>query len=243
MRLLQKARIRRSRTQIHEIIFSSLDKPRLLNKLSTLLSEIGLNIREAHVFSTKDGHSLDVFVVDGWDVVDTVGLHKALEASILRNMVSWFGFESLSLQPFSAEDCVSDIDITLLSIKRKLTSGSCGDAFLGTYGGEEVSVKVLRYADLSQILWKEFKDEILMLREVDHANTFRLVGSCTKPPQFCTITGYESAALCWPRSRCLQFCYFTLGANDIQGNTSPASRKCTSQAINPDAEMLGSLPI
>ncbi|RZR76685.1 hypothetical protein BHM03_00001563 [Ensete ventricosum] len=34
--------------------------------LSTLLSEIGLNIREAHVFSTTDGYSLDVFVVDGW---------------------------------------------------------------------------------------------------------------------------------------------------------------------------------
>ncbi|XP_062021066.1 serine/threonine-protein kinase STY8-like [Rosa rugosa] len=27
-----------------------------------------LNIREAHVFSTTDGYSLDVFVVDGWPV-------------------------------------------------------------------------------------------------------------------------------------------------------------------------------
>lgn len=31
-----------------------------------MLSDIGLNIREAHVFSTTDGYSLDVFVVDGW---------------------------------------------------------------------------------------------------------------------------------------------------------------------------------
>jgi hypothetical protein len=35
-------------------------------QLSALLSDIGLNIREAHVFSTHDGYSLDVFVVDGW---------------------------------------------------------------------------------------------------------------------------------------------------------------------------------
>lgn len=35
-------------------------------QLSALLSDIGLNIREAHVFSTTDGYSLDVFVVDGW---------------------------------------------------------------------------------------------------------------------------------------------------------------------------------
>jgi UTP:GlnB (protein PII) uridylyltransferase len=33
-----------------------------------LLSDIGLNIREAHVFSTVDGYSLDVFVVDGWPI-------------------------------------------------------------------------------------------------------------------------------------------------------------------------------
>lgn len=37
-----------------------------LLQLSSLLSDIGLNIREAHVFSTLDGYSLDVFVVDGW---------------------------------------------------------------------------------------------------------------------------------------------------------------------------------
>ncbi|KAL6998493.1 hypothetical protein U1Q18_008622 [Sarracenia purpurea var. burkii] len=30
--------------------------------LSALLSDIGLNIREPHVFSTTDGYSLDVFV-------------------------------------------------------------------------------------------------------------------------------------------------------------------------------------
>lgn len=35
-------------------------------QLSSLLADVGLNIREAHVFSTVDGYSLDVFVVDGW---------------------------------------------------------------------------------------------------------------------------------------------------------------------------------
>lgn len=42
-----------------KLIFSLL-------QLSALLSDAGLNIREAHVFSTIDGYSLDVFVVDGW---------------------------------------------------------------------------------------------------------------------------------------------------------------------------------
>uniref|UniRef100_A0A0E0QDA3 Protein kinase domain-containing protein n=1 Tax=Oryza rufipogon TaxID=4529 RepID=A0A0E0QDA3_ORYRU len=56
---------------IHEIIFSSLDKPKLLSRLTLLLSEVGLNIREAHVYSTTDGFCLDVFVVDGWDTEET----------------------------------------------------------------------------------------------------------------------------------------------------------------------------
>ncbi|GFZ09404.1 ACT-like protein tyrosine kinase family protein [Actinidia rufa] len=51
---------------MHEITFSTVDKPKLLSQLTSLLSEIGLNIEEAHAFSTVDGFSLDVFVVDGW---------------------------------------------------------------------------------------------------------------------------------------------------------------------------------
>lgn len=35
-------------------------------QLTSLLAELGLNIQEAHAFSTVDGYSLDVFVVDGW---------------------------------------------------------------------------------------------------------------------------------------------------------------------------------
>lgn len=37
-----------------------------MHQLTFLLAEIGLNIQEAHAFSTVDGFSLDVFVVDGW---------------------------------------------------------------------------------------------------------------------------------------------------------------------------------
>ncbi|KAJ8550143.1 hypothetical protein K7X08_033850 [Anisodus acutangulus] len=52
---------------MHEITFSTIDKPKLL----TQFLEIGLNIEEAHVFSTADGFSLDVFVVDGWPYEET----------------------------------------------------------------------------------------------------------------------------------------------------------------------------
>ncbi|XP_062197496.1 serine/threonine-protein kinase STY46-like [Phragmites australis] len=178
-------------THIHEIVFSTTDKPKLLSQLSALLSDIGLNIREAHVFSTTDGYSLDVFAVDGWPIEDTGGLHKALEASILRNEGSWSGSDSSTSEkslPFQAEDCESDIDTRLLKIGRKVASGSCGDMFLGTYRGEDVAVKVLSPEKLNQNAWDEFKQEICMLREVEHPNIVGFIGSCTKPPQFYIIT-------------------------------------------------------
>ncbi|XP_022685045.1 serine/threonine-protein kinase STY46 isoform X2 [Setaria italica] len=160
-------------------------------RLSALLSDIGLNIREAHVFSTTDGYSLDVFVVDGWPIEDTEGLHKALEASILRNEGSWSGSDSSASGkslPFLAQDCESDIDTRLLKIVKKVASGSCGAMFLGTYGGEEVAVKILNPENLDQNAWSEFKQEIYILREVDHPNIVRFIGSCTKPPQFYIVT-------------------------------------------------------
>jgi len=62
----------------HEITISTYDKPKNLSQLSSLLSEIGLNIQEAHVFSTIDGYSLGVFVVDGFALEETEQLRNKL---------------------------------------------------------------------------------------------------------------------------------------------------------------------
>lgn len=47
-------------------------------QLTSLLAEIGLNIQEAHAFSTNDGYSLDVFVVEGWPY-EVVSEHSCIE--------------------------------------------------------------------------------------------------------------------------------------------------------------------
>ncbi|XP_062204130.1 serine/threonine-protein kinase STY46-like isoform X2 [Phragmites australis] len=183
-------------TRIHEIVFSTIDKPKLLSQLSALLSDIGLNIREAHIFSTSDGYSLDVFVVDGWPIEDTDGLHKALEASILRNEGSWSGSSHSSAAertlPFQVKGGEWEIDKRLLKMGEMIASGSCGDLFRGTYLGEDVAVKVLRAEHLNKNVWNEFTQEVYILREVQHTNVVRFIGACTKPPQFCIITEYMS---------------------------------------------------
>ncbi|KAJ4819409.1 protein tyrosine kinase family protein [Rhynchospora pubera] len=182
---------------IHEIIFSTTDKPKLLAQLSALLSDIGLNIREAHVFSTVDGYSLDVFVVDGWPIEDTEGLHKALEASIARNEGSWSGSSHssaterlLSLQPKVGSDW--EIDKRYLKTGEKIASGSCGDLYRGNYLGEEVAIKVLRVEHLNENLWGEFIQEVNILREVQHKNIVRFIGACIKAPQYSIVTEFMS---------------------------------------------------
>ncbi|KAI5392697.1 hypothetical protein KIW84_060028 [Lathyrus oleraceus] len=70
-----------------------------LLQLTTLLSEIGLNIQEAHAFSTLDGYSLDVFVVDGWAGQDTERLkHEVTKKMQKLEKNQWF-----PLSPFPKE--------------------------------------------------------------------------------------------------------------------------------------------
>ncbi|KAL8200352.1 hypothetical protein R6Q57_011691 [Mikania cordata] len=74
---------------MHEITFSTIDRPKLLSQLTSLLSEVGLNIQEAHAFSTADGFSLDVFVVDGWPHEETEQLRNALAKEIMKAKVPY----------------------------------------------------------------------------------------------------------------------------------------------------------
>ncbi|KAJ6798169.1 serine/threonine-protein kinase STY8-like [Iris pallida] len=179
---------------IHEIIFSTLDKPKLLSQLSALLSDIGLNIREAHVFSTTDGFSLDVFVVDGWTVEDTDGLHLKIETTIARSEGSWSSssHSSAAKKIQAVQPIIGDleIDIRLLKMGENIASGSCGDLYHGSYNGQEVAIKFLRSEHRNGPSIEEFAQEVRILREVQHRNVVRFVGACTKPPQFCILTEY-----------------------------------------------------
>ncbi|KAK1406838.1 hypothetical protein QVD17_38446 [Tagetes erecta] len=182
---------------VHEVIFSAVDKPKLLSQLSALLSDIGLNIREAHVFSTTDGYSLDVFVVDGWPLQDTQALHASVERAIAGSEGSWSG-SSKSKSVIEGAPAVKanfvdmEIDIRLLKIGEKIGSGSCGDLHRGVYLGEDVAVKILRSETLNQTLEDEFCHEVAILREVHHKNVVRFIGACTKQPHLCIITEYMS---------------------------------------------------
>ncbi|XP_021760999.1 serine/threonine-protein kinase STY46-like [Chenopodium quinoa] len=193
-RLMEK-RPEISHAPVHEVICSTPDKPKLLSQLSALLSDIGLNIREAHVFSTTDGYSLDVFVVDGWPLEDADSLRKAMEEAIDKSEGSWSGS---SHSKFSVKKALAahgepgnwEIDRRLLKIGDKVASGSCGDLYRGVYLGQDVAVKILRSEHLTEASEEEFAQEVAILREVQHDNVVRFIGACTKSPDLCIVTEY-----------------------------------------------------
>ncbi|KAI8533222.1 hypothetical protein RHMOL_Rhmol11G0280300 [Rhododendron molle] len=193
---------------MHEITFSTDDKPKLLSQLTALLAEVGLNIQEAHAFSTVDGYSLDVFVVDGWLYEDTEQLQATLEKELLKiEKQSWpnhlsspmveleqtrikHGSDHLTI-PNDGTD-VWEIDPQLIKFQTKVASGSYGDLYKGTYCSQEVAIKVLKPERIDSNLQKEFAQEVFIMRKVRHKNVVQFIGACTKPPTFCIVTEFMS---------------------------------------------------
>nr|ACG45460.1 serine/threonine-protein kinase CTR1 [Zea mays] len=179
---------------LHEIIFSSIDKPKLLSRLTALLSEVGLNIQEAHVYSTKDGFCLDVFVVDGWKTEETDELIAAIKETLTQKNAS----PSNSTNSSTPEKIVDlqqqvgdyEIDLSMLTRGDKIASGSSADLYRGTYKGHDVAIKCLRSLYLNNPSEVEFLQEVLILSGVNHENILQFYGACTKHPNYCIVTEY-----------------------------------------------------
>ncbi|KAJ6840489.1 serine/threonine-protein kinase STY46 isoform X1 [Iris pallida] len=194
---------------MHEITFSTDDKPKLLSQLTSLLAEVGLNIQEAHAFSTNDGYSLDVFVVDGWPYEETEQLRSVLLKNIQKiEKQAWL--KPCQLSPKMENEQISEealpahvhiptdgtdvweIDFRLLKFETKVASGSYGDLYRGTYCSQEVAIKVLKPDRVNVDMQREFAQEVYIMRKVRHRNVVQFIGACTRPPSLCIVTEFMS---------------------------------------------------
>ncbi|KAL5561261.1 hypothetical protein UlMin_031008 [Ulmus minor] len=198
---------RRSSRPMHEITMSTDDKPKLLSQLTCLLAEMGLNIQEAHAFSTVDGYSLDVFVVDGWPFEETQQLKIALLKEISRiEKQPWPTYQSLSpvcepdqkgiksepvhlAIPSDGTD-VWEIDPKLLRFDKLVACGSYGDLYKGMFCNQEVAIKILKSERIVGDAQREFAQEVFIMRKVRHKNVVQFIGACTKPPNMCIVTEF-----------------------------------------------------
>ncbi|CAA7391469.1 unnamed protein product [Spirodela intermedia] len=194
---------------LHEIAFSADDKPKLLNQLTCLLSELGLNIQEAHAFSTNDGYSLDVFLVDGWPYEETEMLRHAI-AKEIQKIENQLPPRPLSSSPIADHGQIGneatidylqiptdgtdvwEIDVRRLNFENKVASGSYCDLYRGTYCSQDVAIKVLKPERLNVEMQREFAQEVYIMRKVRHRNVVQFIGACTKPPNLCIVTEFMS---------------------------------------------------
>ncbi|XP_057490034.1 serine/threonine-protein kinase STY46-like isoform X1 [Actinidia eriantha] len=187
---------------LYEITVSTIDKPKLLSQLTSLLSEIGLNIQEAHAFSTTDGYSLDVFVVDGWVYEEVEQLRNALAKEIPKVELSRSKHRFISPAgdepspdhvkiPTDGID-VWEIDPILLKFDHKIAAGSYKDLYKGTFRSQDVAIKVLKDEYLNEDARREFVQEVYILRRVRHKNVVQFIGACTRPPCICIVTEFMS---------------------------------------------------
>ncbi|KAJ0570248.1 putative dual-specificity kinase TKL-Pl-4 family [Helianthus annuus] len=189
---------------LHEITISTNDKPKLLCKLTSLLSEIGLNIQEAHAFSTTDGYSLDVFVVSGWPYEETEKLRDLLAMEIPRvEEIPWSKnpqalpsneMETKKIQeivqlPVDGAD-VWEIDVKLLTFEYRIGGGSYNDLYKGTFCTQDVAIKALKDEYLYENVQKEFAQEVYIMRKIRHKNIVQFIGACTRPPKLCIVTEF-----------------------------------------------------
>lgn len=184
---------------LHEITISTNDKPKLLCKLTSLLSEIGLNIQEAHAFSTTDGYSLDVFVVNGWPYEETEKLRDVLAKEIPRvEEIPWSknppvlgtkNFRESVQMPVDGGD-VWEIDVKRLKLEYRICGGSYGDLYKGTYCTQDVAIKALKDEYLNENVQREFAQEVYIMRKIRHKNVVQFIGACTRPPNLCIVTEF-----------------------------------------------------
>ncbi|XP_014756465.1 serine/threonine-protein kinase STY17 isoform X2 [Brachypodium distachyon] len=171
---------------LHEIIFSSVNRPKLLSWLITLLSDVGLNIHEAHVYSTTDGFCLDIFVVDGWMTEETDELIRMFNDVTTRKFGSPHKIRELQQQVGDSE-----IDWSMLTKGERIASGTSADLYRGTFSGCDVAIKMLKCTeDLNNPSGVELLQEALILRIVNHENIIKYYGACTNHPNYCIVTEY-----------------------------------------------------
>lgn len=192
----------------YEVTIALRTAPKVLSKLSIALSDIGLNIQEAHALSTNDGYALDVFVVTGWAQIGCDELSAEVKQSIIRILEGTSKVATVSPPAASAappvpnaapqfEKAVPDeweIEPTALTVYEKVASGSFGNLYRGSYRGQLVAIKVLKVHDGAdqQELVREFMHELSVLRRVRHKHIVQLIGACTSPPKLGLVTEFMS---------------------------------------------------
>ncbi|PON34210.1 Serine/threonine protein kinase [Parasponia andersonii] len=77
-----------------------------------------------------------------------------------------------------------------LVLKEKIGSGSFGTVYLAQWRGSDVAVKILKEQDFHAKHFKEFLEEVALMKRLRHPNIVSFIGAITQPPNFSIVTEY-----------------------------------------------------
>ncbi|XP_050127803.1 serine/threonine-protein kinase STY17-like isoform X2 [Malus sylvestris] len=157
---------------MHEITFSTVDKPKLLSQETEELK----SVLEKEISKFKD---------QSWSKQHPIAAIG--EDNQTRNE----SFPSSIEIPTDGTD-VWEIDTRQLKFENKVGSGSFGDLYRGTYCTQEVAIKVLKPERVNAEMLRDFSQEVYILRKIRHKNVVQFIGACTRPPNLCIVTEFMS---------------------------------------------------
>ncbi|XP_062091876.1 serine/threonine-protein kinase CTR1-like [Humulus lupulus] len=77
-----------------------------------------------------------------------------------------------------------------LALIKKIGSGSFGTVYHAKWRGSDVAVKVLKEQDFHAKHFKEFLEEVAIMKRLQHPNIVSFIGAITQPPNFSIVTEY-----------------------------------------------------
>ncbi|KAL6492993.1 hypothetical protein OROGR_032752 [Orobanche gracilis] len=156
---------------LHEITISTMDKPKLLSKLTYLIWGKGI------------GHLRNILMKEIPNIESTSKQELLFPAGGQGHSGFMLPPNHVEL-PYDESD-VWESDASLLRFEYKIASGSSGDLYKGLFHSQDVAIKILRNECLGVDMQREFAQEVYILRKVRHKNVVQFIGACTRPPLLC----------------------------------------------------------
>jgi serine/threonine protein kinase len=80
-----------------------------------------------------------------------------------------------------------ELDPRDIAFHEKIAAGAFGDLFRGVHCGQDVAIKILRGVHDNSAQYREFLQEVAIMRKVRHRNVVQFIGACTVRPNLCIV--------------------------------------------------------
>jgi tRNA A-37 threonylcarbamoyl transferase component Bud32 len=115
------------------------------------------------------------------------------EDPLLRSSYGPRAPHSLSNSEFSTIPTEFEkIDVSKITLGKRIGKGSFGEVYQGTYLGTDVAVKKILTNKISPEFMQEFAREAALMRDLRHPNVVQFLGAAMEEPDICIVTEYMS---------------------------------------------------